>query len=86
MKKKKANVQRATLEQIQLKAIGRAFRNGRLDQKKKLQEIEIASGVSCLTISKLEKGDLNNTSLETLNKIAKAIGLKIHVTVMEASA
>lgn len=85
MKRKKKNVPRATLEQTQLKAIGRAFQNGRLDQKLKLQEVEIASGISCLTISKLEKGELSNTSLETLNKIAKAVGLKIHVTVMEAS-
>lgn len=81
MRKKKANVPRATLEQTQLKALGRACRNGRLDQKKKLQDAEIASGVSCLTISNLEKGLLKNSSLQTLNRIAAAAGLRIILTV-----
>lgn len=68
-------------ETEQLAVIGRAFRNGRLDQELKLQDVEEKSGVTSLTISKLEKGQLQNCSLTTLNKIAGVLGLKINVTV-----
>lgn len=74
---KKTDVPRDTLEQQQLKGIGRALRDARLDQSLKLQDVEASSGVSSLTISKLEKGQLENSSLQTLNKIASVLGLKI---------
>lgn len=64
-------------EKEQLTAIGRAFRIGRLDQKLQIQQVEKSSGVSSVTIGKLEKGQLDNCSLQTLNKIGTALGLKI---------
>lgn len=81
MSKKKPNVPRATLEQTQLKAVGRSFRNRRNDLRLQLQQVAEQSGVSSLTISKLEKGQLDNSSLGTLNAIASVLGLKINVTI-----
>lgn len=71
---KKPNISR---EKTQLSAIGRALQIARLDQKLKLQDVAEKSGVSSLTISKLEKGELENSSLQTLNKIAEVLGVKI---------
>lgn len=79
--KTKASVSRETIEQKQLKPVGRALRNARHDQQLKLQDVEERSGVSSLTISKLEKGKLENSSLQTLNKIASALGLKITLSI-----
>lgn len=81
MKKKKRNVPRATLEQTQLKAVGRLFRNRRNDLRLQLQQVAVKCGVSSLTISKLEKGELDNSSLGTLNAIASVLGLKITVKI-----
>lgn len=76
--KKKTIVPR---EKQQLQKIGRAFRIRRLDRSLKLQDLESQAGVSSLTISKLEKGQLDNSSLQTLNKIADVLGLKINLTI-----
>lgn len=81
MTKKKDDVPRETLEQKQLKGIGRALRTARLDQSLNLQTLEGVCGVSSLTISKLERGQLDNCSLQTLNKIAEALKLCIGFTV-----
>jgi len=81
MPKLKDSVPRTTLEQQQIKAIGRAFRIARLDLDLQLQQIAEASGVSRLTIGKIEKGTLANVSLETLNRIATALDMKITYTV-----
>lgn len=81
MAKKEKVISRETTEQKQLKGIGRAFRNGRLDQSLNLQTLEGMCGVSSLTISKLERGQLDNCSLQTLNKIAEALGLVVGFTV-----
>lgn len=74
---KKADVSRDTLEQRQLKALGRTFRIARNDKGLLLLEVAEKSGISTLTISKLERGQLENLSLQTMNKIADAVGLKI---------
>jgi len=78
MKTNKNSVPCGTIEQEQLKMIGRAFRNGRQDQSLKIQDVEAKSGVSSVTISKLERGQLDNSSLQTLNKIAAVLGLTIN--------
>ena len=62
------------LEQ-QIKEIGDTFRQRRFDLKANLQEVASKSTITYLTISKLEKGELKNVSLETLNKIAGALNL-----------
>jgi transcriptional regulator with XRE-family HTH domain len=81
--KKKPNVPRevATVEQKQLKVIGRALQNARLDLKLSLQQVQSKSLVSYITISKIEKGELDNCSMMTLNKVAAAVGKKIVMTV-----
>lgn len=80
----KKNVSRKTdnltTEQKQLMDIGRAFRTGRHDKGMKIHELSTASGISVVTISKLEKGQLKNSNLETLNKIAAPLGLSIVIT------
>lgn len=68
---------KVSIEEKQLQEIGVAFRNRRLDKKLNFQEMEKKSGVTSLTISKLEKGELKNSSLLTLNKIAGVLGFKI---------
>lgn len=73
-------------ETKQLGVIGRAFRIRRLDQKLKLLDVEEQSGVTALTISKLEKGELDNISIITLNKIASSLGLKISLTIENTEA
>ena len=83
MSNKRASVPRDTPEQEQLSVIGRALRNARLDQKLKLQDVEASSGISSLTISKLEKGQLENSSLQTLNKIASVLGYKITLSIQQ---
>jgi transcriptional regulator with XRE-family HTH domain len=81
MKKKAKKVPRETLEQTQLKAVGRLFRNRRNDLQLQLQEVAAKCGVSSLTISKLEKGQLDNSSLGTLNSISSVLGLQINIRV-----
>lgn len=81
MKKKAKKVPRETMEQAQLKAVGRLFRNRRNDLSLQLQQVAAKSGVSSLTISKLEKGGLDNSSLGTLNSIASVLGLRISIKV-----
>lgn len=76
----KSNVPRDTQEQKQLKIIGRALRIARQDQKLKLQEVAEKSTVSSLTIAKLEKGELLNSSLQTLNKVAEVLSVEIHIS------
>lgn len=85
MPKLKENVPRTTLEQQQIKAIGRAFRIARLDLGLQLQQVSEASGVSRLTIGKIEKGSLANVSLEILNRIATALDMKISLVVEQKS-
>ena len=75
---KEKNVSR---EIVQLTAVGRSFRIARNDQEKKILDVEQASGVSSVTIAKLEKGQLMNSSLQTLNSIADSLGLKVTITV-----
>jgi transcriptional regulator with XRE-family HTH domain len=81
MKEKNSKVPRDTLEQSQLKPLGRAFRIKRNDLNLKIKDVEESSGVSSLTVSKLEKGLLLNCSLETLNKVATSLDLKLKLTI-----
>lgn len=81
MSKLKADVPRATLEQQQIKVIGRAFRIARHDQGFQMQQVAEASGVSRLTIGKIEKGQLDNCSLEIINRIATALEMKVTILV-----
>jgi transcriptional regulator with XRE-family HTH domain len=75
MKKTNGNVPHGTL----LTGLAEAF----LVQRNKLgfqfQDVERLSGVSSLTISKLEKGKLENTSIDTLEKIAGALELELKI-------
>lgn len=64
-----------------LREVGETFLIARTRQKMQVQELEQASGVSKPTLSKLEKGELENTSTETLRKIANALGLTLTITV-----
>lgn len=61
--------------------LGDRFRKARQDQRLKFEEVSEASGVSTLTISNLEKGKLDNLSLEVLSKIASALGLEFTIEV-----
>lgn len=69
----------------QLTALGRELMLKRLDFNNgnglSLQELMVKSGVTSLTISKLERGRLENISLETLNKISSALGVEIQLTI-----
>jgi transcriptional regulator with XRE-family HTH domain len=79
--KGKKNVPRETPEQAQIRKVGRVFLNKRYDLGLNLLDVEKAAGVSSLTISKMERGQLDNCSLELLNKVAKALDLKITITI-----
>lgn len=79
--KNKQDVPRATLEQKQLKQIGRAFRIGRHDLSLKIMDVAEKSGVCTLTVSKLERGKLDNTTFQTINRIAEVLELKLTFTV-----
>lgn len=81
MNKLKTSVPQETLEQQQLRVLGRALRNARHDQKLMIKTVKEKSGVSVVTISKLERGELKNSNLDTMNKIATSLGLKISITV-----
>jgi hypothetical protein len=54
--------------QTNLIILGRAFLHKRLDLKLEIKDVAEKSGLSTLTVSKLEKGQLNNTSVETWKK------------------
>lgn len=71
----KKNVPRETI----LKQVGQVFLLRRNDLNLQLQDVASRSGVTSLTISKLEKGKLENTSVETLEKIASALGMEISI-------
>jgi transcriptional regulator with XRE-family HTH domain len=84
MKSKTKNVSRETLEQKQLGKIGQAFQTRRLAlsrvdgvQAWSYSALEEKCGVSTVTLSKLERGKLTNCSLETINKIASALGMSV---------
>lgn len=64
-----------------LAEVGRALRNKRLDLNISLQEAQKKSGISYVTISKIEKGELENCSLITLGKIASVYKMKINLSV-----
>lgn len=81
MSKKKEQVPRGTMEQKQLKLIGRAFQNRRLDLKLQIKQVAERAGFSALTVSKLEKGELENIRIGSINAIGAAIGLKITFTI-----
>jgi transcriptional regulator with XRE-family HTH domain len=66
-------------EVILLKKIGVHFRNTRFDKKMSLQDVAEKSGITYLTISKLEKGDLQNLSLATMTAIAGALDLTVSI-------
>jgi DNA-binding Xre family transcriptional regulator len=63
--------------------IGFTFRNRRFEKKMSLQDVAEKSGITYLTISKLEKGELKNLSFTTLEAIAGALGLKVLVNCVE---
>jgi transcriptional regulator with XRE-family HTH domain len=63
-----------------LKQVGQVFLLRRNDLNLQLLEVADRSGITTLTISKLEKGKLENTSVETLEKIATALGMEISIT------
>lgn len=69
----KKNVPRETV----LTQVGQAFLLRRNALNLQLQDVSRLSGITTLTISKLEKGKLENTSMETLLKISKALGMEI---------
>lgn len=71
----KKKVSRETL----LKQVGESFLLRRNELNLQLIQVADLSGVTTLTISKLEKGKLENTSIETLAKIAAALGMEIIV-------
>lgn len=82
MTKVKKSVPRATpREAEQLREIGVAFRNKRMDMRLSFGDVAKKSGVSNMTISNLEKGELENSTLSTLNKIAKVLKMEVAISV-----
>jgi transcriptional regulator with XRE-family HTH domain len=77
MATKKGGVPR---EKTLLKVVGQSFLLKRNDLGLQLLDVSERSGVTALTISKLEKGKLDNTSVETLQKIAQALGLTLQIS------
>jgi transcriptional regulator with XRE-family HTH domain len=67
------NVSRGTI----IQQIGERFLLRRTALKMKKTDVAEKSGVSTVTIGKLEKGELENVSLEILDKIAGALKLEI---------
>jgi len=76
---KTKKLKQQTPEVVLIQTIGRVFRNRRADLKMTLQDVAEKSGITYLTISKLEKGDLTNLSLATLTAIALALGFETKV-------
>lgn len=74
MSKKAENVSRGTQ---QLKALGRAFHMARLDLGLTIDQLELKCHISNITISKLERGKLENTSFATLCAIGEALGVPV---------
>jgi transcriptional regulator with XRE-family HTH domain len=68
--------------QTNLIILGRAFLHKRLDLKLEIKDVAEKSGLSTLTVSKLEKGQLNNTSVETLEKMARTLGMELTINVL----
>lgn len=79
MKKNNVKKNKATPEGGLLPGIGIVFRNRRFAMKMTLQDVAEGSGITYLTISKLEKGELSNVSIQTLSKIAEALGLSLQL-------
>jgi len=62
-----------------LPGLGTFFQERRLHLQLSLQDVSKKSGITYLTISKLERGQLTNCSVETLAKIANALGLELQI-------
>jgi len=70
-----------SLEEVQLKTVGRALKIARNDKKLLLLDVAKETGISSFTISRLERGILKNTTIQTLNTIAAIVDCKIYITV-----
>lgn len=62
-----------------LEHIGAELTALQADQGKTLQDLSKASGVTYQTISKVLKGELDNLSIATLDKICFALGAKAEI-------
>jgi DNA-binding Xre family transcriptional regulator len=60
-----------------LELIGIEIRNKRWEKKMSLQDVSQKAGITYLTISKLEKNELQNVSLSTLVQICDAVDMKL---------
>jgi DNA-binding Xre family transcriptional regulator len=60
-----------------LELIGIEIRNKRWEKKMSLQDVAAKSGITYLTISKLEKNELQNVSLWTLVQICEGLDMKL---------
>lgn len=70
-------------ERTQLQELGEKFGKARRMKNMSVKKLELVSGISAVTLTDLEKGRLENSSLKTINKIASCLGLKISIIVSE---
>jgi DNA-binding Xre family transcriptional regulator len=77
MKTKKKTFHEQPLTGKILELIGIELRNKRFEKKMSLQDVAQKSGITYLTISKLEKNELQNISLWTLVQICEGLDMKL---------
>ena len=67
----------ARRSQMQLYEIGTKIRALRKEQKMTQEELATLVGISRVTLGKIEKGQLRNVSVKTLDLIVNALGYEI---------
>lgn len=75
MSNKKKKVPHEKTE-VDLVKIGRDMKHKQIDLGLSITELEVKTGISSVTISNLFKGQLENPTVNTLQKIAKVLKMK----------
>jgi transcriptional regulator with XRE-family HTH domain len=57
--------------------VGRAFRAVRVRRGLRQADVAVAAGVSQTTVSRLERGRLGSVPLDTLRRVAEALGMRV---------
>lgn len=74
---------RVSQETKQLQDLGTKFRRARRAKEYSIAKVELMTGISSVTITNLEKGRCENPTFQTLHKIAKALELKLDISITE---
>lgn len=69
---------------MKLYEIGSKIKTLRVDKKLTQEQLALKSGISRVTLGKIERGELGNTSVKTLDLILSTLGYEIEFKTIES--